>query len=53
MARAGEDHLRNFASHQLSKQGELLEAPQDNPFLERFYEDMRRFALPTQLNFLF
>ena len=31
----------------------LLEAPEDNPFLERFYEDMRRFALPTQLNFLF
>jgi deoxyadenosine/deoxycytidine kinase len=31
----------------------LLEAPQDNPFLERFYQDMRRFALPTQLNFLF
>ena len=31
----------------------LLEAPQDNPFLERFYEDMRRYALPTQLNFLF
>lgn len=31
----------------------LLEAPEDNPFLARFYEDMRRFALPTQLNFLF
>jgi deoxyguanosine kinase len=31
----------------------LLEAPEDNPFLERFYEDIRRFALPTQLNFLF
>src|SRR5450432_302990 len=31
----------------------LLEAPEDNPFLERFYQDMRRFALPTQLNFLF
>jgi deoxyadenosine/deoxycytidine kinase len=31
----------------------LLEAPEENPFLERFYEDMRRFALPTQLNFLF
>ncbi len=31
----------------------LLEAPQDNPFLERFYDDMRRYALPTQLNFLF
>ena len=31
----------------------LLEAPQDNPFLERFYGDMQRYALPTQLNFLF
>jgi len=31
----------------------LLERPQDNPFLERFYEDMARFALPTQLTFLF
>jgi deoxyadenosine/deoxycytidine kinase len=26
----------------------LLEAPDENPFLARFYEDMRRFALPTQ-----
>jgi len=31
----------------------LLEAPEGNPFLGRFYEDMPRFALPTQLNFLF
>ena len=31
----------------------MLEAPEDNPFLARFYEDMRRFALPTQLFFLF
>jgi len=31
----------------------LLERPEDNPFLERFYEDMQRFALPTQLTFLF
>jgi deoxyadenosine/deoxycytidine kinase len=31
----------------------LLEAPQDNPFLERFYADMPRYALATQLNFLF
>jgi deoxyguanosine kinase len=31
----------------------LLERPQDNPFLARFYEDMPRFALPTQLTFLF
>ena len=31
----------------------LLEQPADNPFLARFYEDMARFALPTQLYFLF
>ena len=32
---------------------ELFERPEDNPFLARFYEDMARFALPTQLTFLF
>lgn len=31
----------------------LLEKPQDNPFLERFYQDSARYALPTQLFFLF
>jgi deoxyguanosine kinase len=31
----------------------LLEQPEDNPFLARFYGDMARFALPTQLTFLF
>jgi len=31
----------------------MLEQPMDNPFLARFYEDMTRFALPTQLFFLF
>jgi deoxyadenosine/deoxycytidine kinase len=30
----------------------LLEEPEDNPFLERFYEDPRGAALPTQLFFL-
>ena len=30
----------------------LLEEPEDNPFLERFYEDPRGAALPTQLHFL-
>ena len=30
----------------------LLEAPQDNPFLPRFYENPRAHALPTQLSFL-
>ena len=31
----------------------LLEQPGENPFLARFYQDMSRFALPTQLFFLF
>jgi deoxyadenosine/deoxycytidine kinase len=31
----------------------LLEDPAANPFLERFYRDMPRYALPTQLFFLF
>ena len=31
----------------------LLEAPQENPFLEKFYRDSIRYALPTQLFFLF
>jgi len=31
----------------------LLEQPEANPFLERFYGDRARYALPTQLFFLF
>src|SRR5512140_3272869 len=31
----------------------LLEQPEENPFLERFYRDSARFALPTQMFFLF
>ena len=31
----------------------LLEQPEDNPFLSRFYDDMPRYALPAQLTFLF
>jgi len=31
----------------------LLEQPESNPFLERFYRDQVRYALPTQLFFLF
>lgn len=30
----------------------LLESTGDNPFLPRFYEDRKRYALPTQLFFL-
>ena len=31
----------------------LLEQPEENPFLARFYQDMPRYAFPTQLFFLF
>jgi deoxyadenosine/deoxycytidine kinase len=31
----------------------LLEKPDENPFLKKFYDDIRRHALPTQLFFLF
>ena len=31
----------------------LLELPQENPFLERFYRDPARYALPAQMFFLF
>ncbi|WP_113955257.1 deoxynucleoside kinase [Arenicella xantha] len=31
----------------------LLEKPNENPFLQRFYKSPKRFALPTQLFFLF
>jgi len=31
----------------------LLEQPEDNPFLERFYADRKRYAMQTQLAFLF
>jgi len=31
----------------------LLENADDNPFLARFYQDVARYALPTQLFFLF
>jgi len=30
---------------------QIVERPQDNPFLERFYRDTSRYALPTQLHF--
>ncbi len=49
---AGKTSLaRRLAEH---LNGELLlEAPDDNPFLPRFYEDPARHALATQLFFLF
>jgi deoxyadenosine/deoxycytidine kinase len=40
--------LADYADAQM-----LLEKPQENPFLARFYDDPARHALPTQLFFLF
>ena len=42
---------RRLAAHLGAEQ--LLEEPAENPFLARFYQDMARYALPTQLFFLF
>ena len=42
---------RRLAEH--LNAGLLLEQPEQNPFIERFYQDMERYALPTQLFFLF
>jgi deoxyadenosine/deoxycytidine kinase len=49
---AGKTSLASALARHLDAET-LLEAPADNPFLERFYADMPRYALPTQLNFLF
>jgi deoxyadenosine/deoxycytidine kinase len=49
---AGKTSLTRQLAHHLGGV-ELLERPEENPFLERFYEDMARYALPTQLTFLF
>jgi deoxyadenosine/deoxycytidine kinase len=49
---AGKTSLARELAHRLHAD-ELLEQPDDNPFLSRFYDDMARFALPTQLTFLF
>ena len=49
---AGKTSLtRRLASHYGGHT--LLEKPEANPFLERFYADRARYALPTQLFFLF
>lgn len=48
----GKTSLAQLLAEQVGAQL-LLEKPQDNPFLERFYKDQARYALPTQLFFLF
>ena len=49
---AGKTSLARRLAERLGA-GLLLEQPGENPFLARFYQDMARFALPTQLFFLF
>jgi len=49
---AGKTTLARALAHRLHADT-LLELPDENPFLARFYEDMARYALPAQLNFLF
>lgn len=43
--------VRKLAEHLRAQT--LLEQPEENPFLERFYRDPTRHALPTQMFFLF
>ena len=49
---AGKTSLARRLAERLGS-GLLLERPEQNPFLARFYQDMPRYALPTQLFFLF
>jgi len=49
---AGKTTLAGKLAAQLGAQT-LLESPEENPFLEKFYRDAGRYALPTQIFFLF
>lgn len=49
---AGKTTLARRMSEFLGAQT-LLELPEENPFLEKFYRDAGRYALPTQMFFLF
>jgi len=49
---AGKTTLARRLSERFGAQA-VLEEPYANPFLERFYRDSARYALPTQLFFLF
>ena len=48
----GKSSLARLLARRLDAQT-LLEMPEQNPFLARFYQDLPRWALPTQLFFLF
>lgn len=49
---AGKTSLARRLAQRLEA-GTVLERPDLNPFLGRFYQNMERWALPTQLSFLF
>ncbi|MGQ0524561.1 MAG: deoxynucleoside kinase [Betaproteobacteria bacterium] len=49
---AGKTSLARLVSERCAATA-LLEDPEANPFLPRFYQDAERYALPTQLYFLF
>lgn len=49
---SGKTTLARMLSEKFSTQL-LTEKAEENPFLARFYQDARRYALPTQLFFLF
>ena len=48
----GKTSLTRRLANALSAQT-LLELPQENPFLDKFYRDAARYALPAQMFFLF
>ena len=48
----GKTSLAQLLAHHLNC-ALLLEKPAENPFLEKFYNDIPRYALPAQLFFLF
>jgi deoxyadenosine/deoxycytidine kinase len=50
---AGKTSLARRLADYLPGTRPLFEQPQDNPFLTRFYQNPERWALPTQLAFLF
>jgi deoxyadenosine/deoxycytidine kinase len=50
---AGKTSLAQRLAAYLPAVKPVFERPQDNPFLARFYQNQERWALPTQLSFLF
>jgi deoxyadenosine/deoxycytidine kinase len=50
---AGKTSLAHRLAEYLPSVKPLFEQPENNPFLARFYQSPERWALPTQLSFLF